>query len=224
MSPRNTLLCGLLGLTLLSAPPLHAAPATPPPTLWQLAGAEPTTAHLGDSVLVIIDAQREYLDGALPLAGVEAAIDATAALLARARRAGTPVIHVVHHGGGALFNPEGPYFAIVPALAPRPDEVVIEKRLPNAFAGTELQATLAALGRQQLILTGFMTHMCLSSTTRAALDLGYRSTLVAEASATRDLPDGRGGTVSAAEVQRAALAALRDRFALVVERGAAIPE
>ena len=36
---------------------------------------KPEPARLSNSVLVIIDAQREYVDGALPLSGVDAAID-----------------------------------------------------------------------------------------------------------------------------------------------------
>src|SRR5690349_14190012 len=83
----------------------------------------------------------------------------------------------------------------------------LPKRLPNAFAGTGLEAAVRATGRRELILAGFMTHMCVSSTARAALDLGYRTTIVAGATATRDLPDPTGlGVVPAADVQCAALA------------------
>ncbi|HYG91496.1 MAG TPA: hypothetical protein VD978_35170 [Azospirillum sp.] len=56
----------------------------------------------------------------------------------------------------------------------------------------------------------------MATTVRAALDLGHRPTLVATATATRDLPDPLGGVMPAAEVQRASLAALADRFAVVV--------
>lgn len=59
--------------------------------------------------------------------------------------------------------------------------------------------------------------MCVSATVRAALDLGYRTTLVAAATATRDLPDPAGGVVTADALQRAELAALADRFAVVVK-------
>ena len=45
----------------------------------------------------------------------------------------------------------------------------------------------AALGVKKLVLAGFMTHMCVSSTARAALDLGFQTTVPADASATRDL-------------------------------------
>jgi nicotinamidase-related amidase len=197
---------------------------TPPSTLLQLAGAQPAPAALSESVVVVIDGQREYVDGALPLPGIDSALAEGARLLKRARRTGAPIIHVVHRGAGPLFNPDTPYFAIAAPLAPDEDERVIEKRLPNAFAGTDLQTVLQATGRKQLIVIGFMTHMCVSSTVRAALDLGYPTTLVSSATATRDLPDGKGGTIPARVVQQASLAALADRFAILVEREDELPE
>jgi nicotinamidase-related amidase len=63
-----------------------------------------------------------------------------------------------------------------------------------------------------------MTHMCVSSKVRAALDRGYATTLVGAATASRDLPDIRGVTIPAQVVQEASLAALADRFAVVVDR------
>lgn len=191
---------------------------TPARTLLDLAGAPTHPSALDRSVLVIIDAQRDYLDGALPLVGIGPALEEAARLLALARREGVPVVHVVHHGrpGGALFDPTGPGSAILPAVAPIEDEAVIVKGLPNSFAGTELDQRLKLIGRPELILAGFMTHMCVSSTARAALDLGYRNTIVAGATATRDLPDGAGGVIPAAALHRAHLAALSDRFSIVV--------
>ncbi|MDO8989678.1 MAG: cysteine hydrolase family protein [Sideroxyarcus sp.] len=189
-----------------------------PKTLFEMAGAKAEPAKLSNSVLIIIDAQREYVDGALPLAGVEAAISETARLLVRARKSGTPVIHVVHKGKGALFNPDGPYFEIVAALRPRQDESIIEKARVSAFADTRLEDAIQRTGRKNLIIVGFMTHNCVSSTARAARDLSYVPTIVALATATRDLPDGRGGVVSAAVLQTASLAALADRTAWVVQK------
>lgn len=193
-----------------------------PETLLQIAGAPPRQPRLDASVLVLIDAQQEYTTGRLPLDGIAPAVAEAGRLLALARARGVPVIHVVHHGtpGGPLFDPEAPTGRIVAEIAPDPGEAVVVKRLPNAFAGTDLRERLADLarasGREELILAGFMTHMCVGATARAALDLGLRATVVASATATRDLPDPLGGAVAAASVQRAALAALADRFALVV--------
>lgn len=188
-----------------------------PKSLLALAGAPLNPSPLDKAALVLIDAQREYTDGALPLSGVEAAVAETARLLERARSAGVPVFHIVHHGRpGGVFDPAGPSAQIIPAVAPLPGEAVVTKHVPNAFAGTDLDARVRATGRSELIIAGFMTHMCVSTTARAALDLGWRSTVVANATATRDLPDPAGGVVPAEMVKRAALAELADLFAIVV--------
>ena len=136
----------------------------------------------------------------------------------------TPVIHVVHRGGaGGLFDLAGEGGAILAELRPLPGEAVVEKGLPSAFAGTDLDERLRTIGRPGLLLAGFMTHMCVSTTARAALDLGHRVTIAADATATRALPDPLGGpAVGAPEVQQAALAALADRFAAVVPTSALI--
>ena len=55
-----------------------------------------------------------------------------------------------------------------------------------------------------------------STTARAALDLGLAVTIAADATATRALPDPLGGApLPAAALQRASLAALADRFAVI---------
>ncbi|MGE0725583.1 MAG: isochorismatase family protein [Alphaproteobacteria bacterium] len=186
-------------------------------TLLQMAGADLRPPPLRDVAVVVIDAQREYLDGQLPLAGIAPALDAVARLLARARAAGAPVVHVAHLGRpGGLFDPDGPGGQIAAPARPEPTETVVTKRLPNAFADTELGDVIAAGGRKIILLAGFMTHMCVSSTARAALDLGLRAVVLSDATATRSLPDPTGRAVIDAEiVHRAALAELADRFAIV---------
>ncbi len=190
-------------------------------TLLQLAGADLTPPRLGDASLVLIDIQNEYLAGPLALPDASAAVARATALLARARASGAAIFHIAHKGRpGGLFDRTADRGAIVAALAPRPGEVVIEKELPNAFAGTDLKAQLAATGRKELVLAGFMTHMCVSSTARAALDLGFRTTIDAESCATRDLPDGHGGTLAAKVIHDVALAELSDRFAIIARGNA----
>jgi len=197
-----------------------------PKTLLQMAGAAVTPSKLSDAALVVIDAQKEYVDGKLPLTGVSAALAEIKTLIARAREVGTPVIHIQHKGKpGGAFGPDTPGFAIAPEAAPHAGETVIEKSLPNAFAGTELENALEATGKKEIILAGFMTHMCIEATARSALDHGLKATVVASAAATRDLPDPlTGGTVSAAEVHRNALTALSDRFAVIAPDTKAIAD
>lgn len=191
---------------------------TAPKTLLELSGADLNPPKLADSCLVLIDIQNEYRSGPLALPDAEPAIAVAAKLLARARHSGAAIFHIAHKGrAGSLFDREAERGAIVSSLTPLAGEPVIEKGLPNAFAGTDLQARIAATGRTNIVLAGFMTHMCVSSTARAALDLGLRTTIAADACATRDLPDGRGGALSARTIHEVALAELSDRFAIITQ-------
>lgn len=137
---------------------------TLPKTLLEMAGANPAPAPWSDTALVLIDCQNEYVEGPLRLTGVEAALAEAARLLAAARAAGAPVIHVRHQGKpGGAFDWDQPRGAICDAVAPADGE-----------------------------------------------------TVVANGCATRDLPDGRAGVVTADDLHRAELAALADRFCVVV--------
>lgn len=197
---------------------------TEPKTLLALAGADPTPSPLSEAALVLIDCQMEYVNGALVLPGVAPALAEAARLLERAREAGAPVLHVVHVGrAGGPFDPDAERGRIAPEVAPREGERIVQKTLPNSFAATALHEELQKTGRKQLIFGGFMTHMCVSSSVRAALDLGYRSTVVARAAATRDLPVPGGGVIDANSLHAASLAALADRFAVIAPDAAALP-
>ena len=187
-----------------------------PQTLLEMAGAPNRPQRLAESAVVMIDAQLEYVTGRLPLTGVGPALEVGAELLAAARAAGRPVIHVQHRGAGeGLFGPDSAFFAIAPEVTPEADEPVVEKVVPNAFADGALDAKLKELGIARIIIGGFMTHLCVSTTARAALDLGYGCSVLGPACATRDLPDGQGGVVAAQDIHRIELTALSDRFATI---------
>lgn len=188
-----------------------------PKTLLQMAGVPNMPPALGEAVLLLIDAQNEYVSGALALPGAAAATGVLVSVLSKARAIGAPVVHVRHRGNsGGAFDPETDRFEIIDAVAPHEGEETVDKKLPNSFAGTNLQAVLEATGRKKLIIGGFMTHMCVSSTTRAALDLGWSSTVISDGCATRALPSPTGGKVIDADMlHEASLAGLSDRFAII---------
>ena len=193
-----------------------------PKTLLDLEQQRPKPSNLSKSVLIVIDAQNEYRRGPLMLDGIEPAIRRLATLLQRARAAGTPIIHIAQTGDpGDMFDRKGERGQFVSEATPQEGETVIEKPLPDSFARTPLQDRLIALGRKDLVVAGFMTHMCVSSTVRAASDLDYGITVAADATATRALPgalDGRA--LAAAQVQACALAALADYFAAIASSDA----
>lgn len=187
-------------------------------TLRGLAGLDPTPCALADSALVMIDCQNTYLSGVMALVGVEEALAEAARLLERARNSGASIIHIAHDSGpGSPYDYSAEIGRIADPVAPRDGEPVIVKKKPNAFVGTDLHDQLQAAGRQNLILAGFMTHMCVNSTARGAFSLGYRITVVGDATATRDLPARDGGVLPARALHEASLAALSDLFAVVVD-------
>lgn len=189
-----------------------------PQTLLALAGATPPLPRLADATLVVIDCQSEYREGPLTLDGVEPALARVAVLLAAVRAAGGRVVHVAHAGRpGGPFDRDAARGAIAAEVAPLPGEPVVEKRRVSAFVETDLAAHLPAPGAAPLIVVGFMTHNCVSSTVREASDRGFAVTVAADACATRALPCHDGGVVTAADLHRASLAALADRCARVVE-------
>lgn len=193
-------------------------------TLRALAGLPAEPAALADSTLILIDCQNTYTQGVMELEGVQGALDETAALLDRARSAGIPIIHIQHSDGpGSLYDIEGESGAIVAQVAPRAGEAVVVKNYPNAFVSTELEQLLKGHTATNLVLTGFMTHMCVNSTARGAFNLGFAPTVVAAATATRSLP-GVDGPVPAAALHSASLAAVADLFAVVVPTASSVPD
>jgi len=194
------------------------------PTLRSLLALPDKPAPLSKSALVMIDCQNTYREGIMQLEGVEPALQECAKLLARARDAGTTIIHIQHDAGpGSPYDVNAPIGAIADVVAPATGEIVITKAYPSSFEQTNLDIELKNRDISELVLAGFMTHVCVNSTARAAFNLGYRTTVVGNATATRALASPLGGVLPAETVHNSALAALADIFAIVVPSQESIP-
>lgn len=190
-----------------------------PKTLREISNISNIPAKLSDNVLLIVDAQKEYTEGLLPLLEIDKSIDALAEFLKKVRNLNVPVIHIIQEGvkDGKICNPEGPYIEIIDKVKPVEGEYIVKKHLPSSLKGTNLQEILEKIGRKDLVVAGYMTHMCLNSTVRDAAELGYRCTVVEELTTTRDLPDGKGGVIPAKFVKDIHLIGLADRFAIILK-------
>ncbi|MFH8236339.1 cysteine hydrolase family protein [Streptomyces sp. G6] len=188
----------------------------PRTTLRQLNGLDDTPAKLAGSTLVLIDYQNTYTTGVMELDGWQDALDAGARLLARARQEGAKVVHVVNDGGeGTPYDIRAEIGSIHPSVAPLDGEPVVVKKAPNAFVGTDLDQHVDAAGNTDLVLAGFMTHMCVAFTAQGAFLRGNRPTVVADACATRALPVA-GTELDARQVHHSALATIADLYGVVV--------
>lgn len=190
-----------------------------PSTLLELAGGQFAPLDWSNCALVLIDYQNEYVDGAMPLGQTGTkAIKNARLLLDKARTQDIPIFHITHHGedNSNVFDPLSDNVKIVSALQPQDDETIIVKKHPNAFYDTQLQALINDTNKSQVIFAGFMSHMCVSSSVRAAFDLGFDSIVCHDACATRDLPNAKKEAISAEVMHDTAMAALQDRFAALV--------
>ncbi|KAF0327125.1 isochorismatase family [Colletotrichum asianum] len=183
-------------------------------SMRSMLGVPASTASTSDSVLVIIDAQNEYANGKLAVSGVEASRAKIASLLEKYRAAKAPVIHVVHEvpAGAPLFTPGTELAEEFSELKPIEGESVVIKHLPGSFTGTNLEDLLKATGKNKVVLTGYMAHVCISTTARQASEKGWDVIVAEDAVGDRNIPG-----VSAEELTRVALAEIADAFGTVVK-------
>ncbi|MFI1676259.1 cysteine hydrolase family protein [Streptomyces sp. NPDC020607] len=183
-------------------------------TLRELNGFDQAPAKLAEATLILIDFQNTYTQGVMELDGWEKSLDAAEQLLARAREAGTRIVHVINDGGeGTPYDIRADIGSIHPKVAPLDGEPVVVKQVPNAFVGTDLDTHLKE--GQDVVIVGWMTHMCVAFTAQGAFLNGNRPTVVAEATATRSLPV-TGTDLDAHQVHYGALATIADLYGVVV--------
>ena len=187
-------------------------------TLREITGMGFDYAGLKQSALIMVDCQNTYRHGVMQLTNVEPAILEAKKLLEMARALNVPIIHIQHDAGvGSPYDVSAEIGAISNEVAPKNGEDIIVKNYPNAFIATDLEAKLKALGMENVVLAGFMTHVCINSTARGAFNLGFKPTVVASACATRSLIGAQGKVIDAQTMHESALAAVRDLFAVVVD-------
>lgn len=175
------------------------------------------------TALVPIDVQRAFDHPRWGPRNQPQAEQRIARLLAAWRDAGLPIFHVRHssrHRESPL-HASHPGFAFKPEAAPLPGEPVITKDVNSAFIGTHLEARLREAGIERVILFGFTTQHCVSTTTRMAANLGFEAIVVSDATVAFEAP-GSHGPIAAETVHEVSLATLRDEFATILTADQAI--
>jgi len=165
--------------------------------------------HATTTAVLVVDMQNDNLhpDGAFASTGAaehaasQKVVRNVRAVLDAARAAGTAVFHnrIVAYPGRDVGGTNAPIFrmigpeslkvgtwgaAIVDGLDPREDELVLDRVRMSAFAGTSLDVMLRNLGVIDVVVVGVWTNMAVEHTVRDAADLGYRVTVVSDATST----------------------------------------
>ena len=171
------------------------------------------------NALILVDIQNDYFTGGLwPVEDMDRVATHAADVLHDARTAGEMVVHIYHEAtndSAPFFRPGTKGAQIHASVAPQEGEAVILKHRPNSFHGTDLHEQLQAAGVGHVTIIGAMTQMCIDATARAARDMGYDVTLVANACGAKAL-SFNGHHLKAADVQAAFLGPLAMSYAKVV--------
>lgn len=79
------------------------------------------------------------------------------------------------------FLRDSPGFPLIPELAPRPSEAIVDKITMSAFEGTYLDIALRDCGVNAVALVGVALEIGIEPTVRHATDLGYIPVVITDA-------------------------------------------
>lgn len=144
--------------------------------------------------------------------------DSIAELAAGFRRAGLPVVHVMHDDPRpeSKFRRDLASGQPMPCAQPLAGEKVFWKTGSSGFVGTGLAEYLRGQGISDLVIVGGVAAFCVNSTARSAANLGFQISVVEDALIAFALPDRHGGDLDADVVLDVTLSALAAGFGAVV--------
>ena len=170
--------------------------------------------------LIVIDVQNEYVSGNLlieypdihtSLANIGKAMDA-------AKAAHIPVIVVQQFAPAAspIFAQGSLGWELHDVVGVRPCDYRLDKKLPSAFAGTNLADWLKEHNIDTLVVTGYMTQNCVDSTIKHAFHSGLAVEYLQDASGSLSYQN-KSGYASAEEIHRSFSIVMQARFAAVMD-------
>ncbi len=181
-----------------------------------MANSNPTPPR---RALILIDVQNEYVSGKLPIEypPLDVSLPNIARALAAARNAGLPIVVVQQ-----MAPPTAPVFAegshgwelheSVRAVAP---DLLVQKTLPSALAGTGLGEWLRRRGVDTLVVAGYMSQNCNESTIRQAAHEGWAVEYLHDAAGAISYRNDMG-LLPARHMHEASCIVLQARFAAVM--------
>jgi nicotinamidase-related amidase len=169
--------------------------------------------------LIVIDVQNEYVAGNLPieypdihlsLLNVGRAMDVAVAMSIP-----VVVVQTIAPAGAPIFAAGTPGAELHEVVSSRPRDHYISKKLPGAFAGTDLAGWLAGRAIDTITVAGYMTHNCDFSTIVEAVHAGLAVEFLSDASGSPSY-ENRAGKASAEELHRVFTVVMQSRFAAVL--------
>ena len=103
-----------------------------------------------------------------------------ATLLDKWRSLKLPIFHIMHgsQDPNSLLHPSKPGFELQDLIQPKKHEPLIVKDVNSAFIGTDLEQQLKDKAITTLVIAGLTTNHCISTTTRMAGNLNFKTFLI----------------------------------------------
>src|SRR5512132_543572 len=154
--------------------------------------------------LIVVDVQNEFSPrGRRPVPNYSDALQRVIQLALEARAENRPIAWIQHHNRpeeSPAFIPGSWGAELSVGLGPKHGfgpEKLFQKDVFGAFTGTDLESWLREAGATDVLIAGFYTHMCVSTTAREALVRGFRVIIDPEATGARALNDDMLGKQTA---------------------------
>jgi nicotinamidase-related amidase len=168
--------------------------------------------------LLVLDAQNEHFTGSQPVSHPQHSVEGVRRAIDAAHAARVPVVVCMTTSAGSPppgFVRGTHEWELHPAVAQRPHDLLIERSLPGAFSGTGLDGWLRDREVDTVAVAGYLTHLACDTTSRQAVDLGYRVEFLSDATATAPASN-HAGEASAEELYRTTLVVQAQRFSAVM--------
>ncbi|MEO5807677.1 cysteine hydrolase family protein [Devosia sp.] len=171
--------------------------------------------------LIVVDVQNDYdAGGNLPIEfppfgqSVQRVADAMDA--ATANGVAVVVIKMIQSATARVFAEGSHGAALHPEIARRARDHYIEKTMPSAFTGTDLELWLRSHQIDTVTVCGYMTHNCNLSTVIHAAHMGFKVEYLGDASGSLPYANA-AGSVTAEEIHRVMTVVIHSRFAAVLD-------
>ncbi|MCO8121144.1 cysteine hydrolase [Stieleria sp. TO1_6] len=159
--------------------------------------------------LLVIDVQREYFDGALPISYPTGHLENILDVMDYAAEKQLPTAVIRHHQAdpeSPIFRKDSDMWQLHPQVQDRPRDILIDKQWPGSFTDTGLQDWLTEQQADTVCIAGYMTQICCDTTARQAFHRGYKVEFLRDATGTLAV-ENEAGKVTAEELQRSILVA-----------------
>jgi nicotinamidase-related amidase len=171
-------------------------------------------------VLLVIDVQREYFEGALPIRHPVGHLGAILEVMDAAQKAGVPTVVVRHHQPdpqSPLFRKGSDMWQLHAEVEARPRDLLVDKQLPGSFTNTPLESFLKERGIDTVCVSGYMTQVCCDTTARQAFHRGYNVEFLSDATGTLDVTN-KAGSITAEQLHESFLVAQQMFISDVIDK------